>query len=744
MTVAALADRLRPLWRGLLTLLALALPALIGYEIYFQLRTPVIDMEVDPQTGLVGAVSPRSLGNYAGFYPGDVILTIEGQPFSTWSDLAPALYMVKVERDGELLTMELPIVALARVNGLALVSAILVALTFWAVGLLLLLRCGGRADVHLLFLLAQAFGVAALFHLAHPPPRPISTWGLTVGNAALYLAAPLLLHYHLTFPVKLGSSKQRRRALSVVYGLALLALASWLTRAPFMRWGAAYVVAQFTAAFAVLVVVYLRRAPPDGRRRLRLIVLGTVAAATPTILLYILPFMAGSPYYLPEWLTGLFLVLAPLSYLYATARHNLFGIDRLLNRTLVYALLALGILLVYLGPFLLLYRLAPADPLAQVMVGAGLTLLVGLAFDASRARVQQLVDRLFYGGWYDYAGVVETVSAALARSLDRERVADILTRQAPSLMQLRPARLWIGAPEETPPAAEPGPALSFSFVFAGRGQAVWTVMPRRDGDELTPADRRILQTLADQAEVALSNVLLIEALRQQLEQVRLSREMLAQAQQRLLRSREEERMRLARELHDGPIQTLVGLNIQLGLLAAEGGPFQAELKAMRAEVKGLLGELRQLCAQLRPPLLDALGLIAALLALAADWSAQHGIEVTVNVPDDAALPAIPDGIAVNLFRIAQEALTNIARHAHARSVALSLSAEGDGWLLTVADDGCGFEVPADLGRLAGAGHYGLAGMQERAALIGARLEVVSAPGKGTTVLTWVREGKIDL
>lgn len=735
--MTAPADRMRPLGRTLLMLLALVLPALVGYELYFQLRTPVVDMEVDLQTGLVGDVPPRSLGNYAGFYPGDVIRSIEGQPFSIWPELAPGLYMVEVERSGQLLTMELPIVALARVNGLYLASAILVALTFWAVGLLLLLRCGGRSDVHLLYLLGQAFGVAALFHLAHPPPRPIPTWGLMAGNAALYLAAPLLLHYSLTFPVRLGSPRQRRLTLGAIYSLALLALLSWPGQTPFKRWGAVYVLVQIVLAFAVLVYVYLRRATPDGRRRLRLVVLGTVAAAAPTLLLYILPFMAGSALYLPEWLTGLFLILAPLSYLYATARHNLFGIDRLLNRSLVYALLALGILLVYLGPFLLLYRLAPGDPLAQVLVGAGLTLLVGLAFDTTRAHVQRLVDRLFYGGWYDYAGVVETVSAALAHSLDRGQVSDILTRQVPALMQLQPGQLWIGAPEETPPETEPGSALSFPFAFAGRGQAMWTVMPRQDGDELTTADRRILQTLADQAEVALSNVLLIEALRQQLDEIRASRETLAQAQQRLLRSREEERMRLARDLHDGPIQMLVGLNLQLGLLTAESSPIQAELEAMRAEVKALLGELRQLCAQLRPPLLDALGLGAALRALAADWSAQHGIETAVTVPADETLGHVPEEIAVNLFRVAQEALTNVARHAHARSVALSLAVEEDSLCLTVADDGCGFEVPADLTRLAENGHYGLAGMQERAALIGAQLEVTSTPGEGTTILTRV-------
>ncbi len=110
----------------------------------------------------------------------------------------------------------------------------------------------------------------------------------------------------------------------------------------------------------------------------------------------------------------------------STIRHNLFGIDRLLNRALVYVLLFLAVFLLYLGPFLLFYRLLPGDPLLQTTVAASLLLLVGLTFDWVRTQVQRLVDRPFYGGWYDYPGVVETVSDALARSRQREQLVEDL------------------------------------------------------------------------------------------------------------------------------------------------------------------------------------------------------------------------------------------------------------------------------------------------------------------------------
>jgi len=720
------------LWGGLCALLALIVPASVGYDVYFQLHTPALDFSFDAG-GLVREVPWNSYADWAGLHPGDVVQTVDGIPFrewlaGSWHDLSQGPYMMTVERHGRLQTIEIPAIPLARLNLFALVSAALVALIFWGAGILLLLRRFRRRDIRLLYLLSQVFAVILLFPLAHPPPYLAPRWGMVLSSAGLYVAAPLLLHYHLTFPVKLGSRRQRRRWMGGIYGLALISFALWCSLR-WRRWGAAGVILEIAAAIFVLIYAYARRASPDGRRRLRIVLLGNIAAALPGLLLYILPQTLHVPPYIPEWLMALCLVVTPLSYLYATLRYNLFGIDRFLNRALVYALLSAGILALYLGLFLLLYRFAPADSLAHVMVAAGLTVLVGLAFDWSRTRVQRLVDRLFYGGWYDYPGVVETISDALARTLEREALTDVLTRRVAELMHLRPGRLHIGEREQPP---GDGDRVTAQFPLTSRGQVRgwWAVGPRLDGDDLTAADRRILETLARQAEVALSNVLLVEELRRQLDEIRA-------IQHQLLRSREEERARLARDLHDGPIQTLVGLNIQLGLLV-DSSPDgvsspSAELGAMRTEVRALLAELRRVCVELRPPMLDTLGLGAALRALADDWSDQHGVAVHLELPPDATLRSLPGEVAVNLYRVVQEALTNVARHAGARRVVVRLTREGTRLSLIIQDDGRGFTVPADLHLLIAQGHFGLAGMQERMALIGGRLTVESAPGQGATV-----------
>lgn len=718
--------------RILLALLALAVPILIGYVVHFQWRTAAPDFGFDEQTGRVHTILQDSYANWAGLWPNDVIVSVDDLPFAEWR-LAPqvGVFMIEVERDGQPLALEMPILPLAKHNWLPLSSAVVVTLIFWGVGVLLLWRQFERADVRLLFLLSQVFAAAVMLLLSQPDRWRTPPWTMSLCIACFHIAAPLLVHHLITFPVTLGSPRQRQWGLGLLYGLALADIAGALSaHALWVRLSVAYSTLEVIAALGILAYVYVRRAAPDDRRRLRLIVFGNLMAAAPPTLFYLLPVIAGSMYRLPQWAMGLFLIFAPLSYLYATVRHNIFGIDRLLNRALVYGLLSLGILLLYLGPFLLIYRLAPSDWLAQAMIAAGLTLLVGLAFDWSRRGVQRLADRLFYGGWYDYPAVVETVSAALARALNREQLNDVLIRQVPELMQLRPAQLWIGAPDEPLPPEPPEPHLRFTFSLEGRRGAAWTIAPRRDGEALAAADHRILKTLADQTEIALNNVLLVEMLRRQLDEIR-------EAQHRLLRSREEERSRLARDLHDGPIQLLVGLNMQLGMLQTSANrtslPVGKELQAMRDEVRQLLAELRQVCAELRPPMLDTLGLGAAIRTLAEDWSAQCAVRVTLDLPPDAALRSLPDDVAVNLYRVVQEALSNIARHAGAQRATIRLAWDETCLTLTIQDDGRGFDIPDHSYSPASGGHFGLVGMQERVELIGGEWTLDATPGQGTTV-----------
>ena len=162
---------------------------------------------------------------------------------------------------------------------------------------------------------------------------------------------------------------------------------------------------------------------------------------------------------------------------------------------------------------------------------------------------------------------------------------------------------------------------------------------------------------------------------------------------------------------------------------------------MRAEVRQLSVELRQVCAELRPPMLDTLGLGAALRAHAEEWSTQYEADIQLDLPLDATLRSLPGEVAVNLYRVAQEALVNAGKHAKASKVTISLGWKGEQLIMTIQDNGQGFKMPGTFQNLIAQNHFGLASMQERTGLIGGQWTLRSSPGEGTIVrITWCPEG----
>ena len=198
-----------------------------------------------------------------------------------------------------------------------------------------------------------------------------------------------------------------------------------------------------------------------------------------------------------------------------------------------------------------------------------------------------------------------------------------------------------------------------------------------------------------------------------------------------LQAQEQERTRVARDLHDEVNQSLTGLLLRLEA-AREAAP--PELEAALSETKALanqaMRELLSLARQLRPTALDDLGLQAALENYIDEWARRTGIAAELHASGllDRRLAS---EVETALYRIAQEALNNIAKHARARRVEVVLERRADYVSLIVEDDGVGFEPTA---AAAGAPGFGLVGMHERATLVGASLNVESAPGQGTTIL----------
>lgn len=198
---------------------------------------------------------------------------------------------------------------------------------------------------------------------------------------------------------------------------------------------------------------------------------------------------------------------------------------------------------------------------------------------------------------------------------------------------------------------------------------------------------------------------------------------------------EEERRRLARELHDDDtIQSLIALNQQgqLAQMALDGHPALEQLTEMQGMTAQIIADLRRLTRDLRPSYLEDLGLVPALDMLARDTSVSLGIPVTFQMSgsDHRLRPEVE----LALYRMVQEALSNVARHGQASSAEVSLNFESDAIRLTVTDDGRGFDVPDSPAEMAPEGHYGLLGLYERADLIGGRLAIQSEPIQGTSVI----------
>ena len=196
---------------------------------------------------------------------------------------------------------------------------------------------------------------------------------------------------------------------------------------------------------------------------------------------------------------------------------------------------------------------------------------------------------------------------------------------------------------------------------------------------------------------------------------------------RALSAQEDERLRIARELHDEVGQKLTAVMLQLDGLSRRHRDLPFE--EAREGVRDALEEVRSIARRLRPEALDHLGLVSALTALTNSMGGSAGLTVARRL--DRSVEPLPPELELAFYRIAQEALTNVARHAESRDARLTLRRRGDCVELEVADAGCGFDphVVAE-----GAG---VRGMRERAVLVGAQLELRSAPRDGTTVtLRW--------
>jgi len=204
-------------------------------------------------------------------------------------------------------------------------------------------------------------------------------------------------------------------------------------------------------------------------------------------------------------------------------------------------------------------------------------------------------------------------------------------------------------------------------------------------------------------------------------------------------AQEEERRRIAQELHDDTAQDLVVLSRKLDSFISRGSDLSPDdlnyLEDLHHLINRTLSEVRRFSQDLRPSVLDDLGLLPALEWLTSELSKHFDMDIEIKV--QGAARRFPEETELVMFRIAQEALRNIGKHARSKKAWVTLNFSPEKTVLTIKDKGKGFKPPERLGDLAALGKLGLAGMQERVQLIGGQLKITSNPGKGTTVIVTV-------
>ncbi|MEP6762218.1 MAG: sensor histidine kinase [Sporichthyaceae bacterium] len=404
----------------------------------------------------------------------------------------------------------------------------------------------------------------------------------------------------------------------------------------------------------------------------------------------------------------------------AILRYRLYDIDVVVNRSLLYGGLTACVVALSAALVGILGLLIPDNaPLSLLGIAVAVAVVLPL-----RDRAQHLVNRLTYGDRDDpYVAVsrlaqrlelavvpdavVSTVVHTIAQALRLPYVAVEVERDGAVVAQAAAGTRHSDEEDER--------TVRLELTHQGERVGTLVVEPRAGEQRLDPRDRLLLEQLARQAGVAAHAV-------------RLSGD-LQVSRERLVAAREEERRRLRRDLHDGLGPTLAG--IALGLDVADNtmtnDPDAARtlLRELKHETAASIGDVRRLVNGLRPPALDEFGLTVALRQHADRVSVRDGrLAVTVDAPAD--LEALPAAVEVAAYRIAMEAMTNAARHAHARQCRLRLSVD-DTLEIEVCDDGVGLPAFRSEG-------VELAAMRERAAELGGTCLIESGPGGGTRVL----------
>jgi signal transduction histidine kinase len=407
--------------------------------------------------------------------------------------------------------------------------------------------------------------------------------------------------------------------------------------------------------------------------------------------------------------------LIPLAIGVSVLRYRLWQMDVLLNRTLVYGGLTAVILLLYglvVGGAGLLFRNEGNWLLAVLLTG-----FVAALFDPLRRRLQGGVNRLMYGQRDDPLTVLAEMGKRLEDTAVPSQTIPALVETIAHTLKLPYVAITRRDDDDFVRVAAFGElnetaSHTFPLIYQSETIGQLLVASRSVGEAFSPAEMRLLRNVARQAGTAVYAAQLTTDLQRSREQ--------------LVIAREEERRRLRRDLHDGLGPQLASLNLKLDAarnhLDHDPVTAAALLSELKRELHSAIGDIRRVAHDLRPPALDQLGLVSAVIEFA-DRHSSTEMLITVSAEP---LPSLPAAVEVAAYLIALEAITNAIRHAGASHCAVFLGESNGRLQLEIRDDGHGLPDNYRAG-------VGLASMRERTAELGGGFQIISTIDEGTAV-----------
>jgi signal transduction histidine kinase len=466
----------------------------------------------------------------------------------------------------------------------------------------------------------------------------------------------------------------------------------------------------------------------------------------------------------PQW--GAFITaIYPLSVGYAVLRYHLFDISVVIRKGLIYSLLTATLTAVFILLSLLsghLFQLLTGQQ--SILVALLPALLIAFMFQPVRGSIQSMVDRAFFRRAYEIRQTLQTFNQGLNILRERDEVMGLVLDTVSDTLSVQNTSLWLIKPEKFTTHGDEfisdRSVLDILLVWLEREKRLLMVIPedqspvgrsmrrvgavlavpitvgkdligvlflgeKRSGELFTQDDLELLSTLAYSTGLALENARLHE------ERIAYLRHQLAQ----MTAVQEAERQRIARELHDGLGPALASLNVRLQTtrksLEQEHHPAAQEIQELAELAQTNIKDIRQLIYDLRPLALDELGLLPAVREYLIKYQQEHRLQVYFLVNQEEL--GLSTEMETAIFRLIQEALTNIARHADAQRVDISIQQDLQHLRVEIDDDGKGFDLNDALDRTQKGGHLGLWSMRERVKQLGGRIKIDSQPTRGTYI-----------